>query len=304
MMSILGCSPDELTHVLTALGFHADRRLVPAVSAPAVLAPAEAKGDAPAAAQAPPVVCDIPVDATGVDGEIAAVVVAETAAVDSATVGAGVVAEATAAAPELASAAVPEEPKYEDVWRPRRQHYRGQGERTQGERPAAERGPRAPRTGDRAPRDRSRYRPSPTAAVPVDPNAPVVAGAAREGAADAVASPRPEGERGPRRDRGGQGQRGDRGADVLARGPRPDGRPAGGGRPGDFGDKRGDDRGANRGGPRPGRDRERDDRRGPKVITASPSKSSSKSVVDADSPFAKLQALRDQMVGRGKEKNT
>ena len=64
-------------------------------------------------------------------------------------------------------------------------------------------------------------------------------------------------------------------------------------------DNRSGDRGNDR--PRGNRpDRPERDNRGPKVISASPSKKSA----DPDSPFAALSALREQLAGKVKEKNT
>ena len=109
MMSILGCSADELGHVLKSLGFWAERRLAaPEVSEQPPAVPAEASapangaaaaaGDAPNGAAAPP--ADIP-------PEEAPKQLVEAAA-----------ATASDAPPPLATE--PAEEKWEEVWRPRR----------------------------------------------------------------------------------------------------------------------------------------------------------------------------------------
>ena len=295
MMSILGCSPDELSAVLKALGFWNEKRLVKpaAVIAPSTVVAEATAQDTPTvetpAELAPSVVetpeaIDAPValEAAAPDAAVPVTADAATAVEVAPTVAAGdaVVAAATPVAPE--------EPKYEDVWRPRRPHHHGRGEgRSE---PRGERTPRAARP------DRSaRYRPVQA------PNAAAEGGiaSATDGTpvpADATAAR--DGQRPPRRD-GDQNRRRDRGSEPVRAGEatKSDARPEsrtdhrGGGRP----DHRGSDR------PRGNRDRDqRDDRRGPKVITASPTKAGSVS----DSPFAALSALREQLANRGKEKNS
>jgi len=103
MMSILGCSPDELGGVLKALGFWVDRRPVKAADAttasgPAA-APAPAEGEAPTM-QTPTAVEKEPAETENVEQ------------LDAAT--------ATGEAPAEAA-----EPQIEEVWRPRR-HQRGE----------------------------------------------------------------------------------------------------------------------------------------------------------------------------------
>jgi ATP-dependent RNA helicase SUPV3L1/SUV3 len=110
MMSLLGCSPDELGGVLKALGFRLDRRPIkPAAAAPvdATVAPeAPAMADAGAAAiEAAPQ--EAPVEAAPTAVEAVSV-------------------PSEAEAPEAAAAEA--EIKYEDIWRPRR-HQRERGER-------------------------------------------------------------------------------------------------------------------------------------------------------------------------------
>ena len=90
MMSLLGCSPEELGGVLKALGFRVDRRPVkkaseaPATAEAAQLAAAETGADAPAAEPT-------------TEAPIAAVLAAETV-----------------------EKAAPSEPEFEEIWRPRR----------------------------------------------------------------------------------------------------------------------------------------------------------------------------------------
>ena len=125
MMSILGCSADELGQVLKALGFWMDRRQL-------AVAPSEAPAEAPAA-QSPPAAegqesVSAPADVPAVAGPSMAVPVAEPS-----------LASETAATPassqpeaELSAAAL-DAAKWEEVWRPRR---RGRTfERTADERP-------------------------------------------------------------------------------------------------------------------------------------------------------------------------
>ncbi len=318
MMSILGCSPDELSAVLKSLGFWNDKRIKPVVAAAAVAAPAVAEpvtsatGEATAepATDAASSAVDAPVSETAAlvqpapaiaaQPEAAATPAAE-APVEAAASEPSANAEAAAAPAASTEPATSEEPKYEDVWRPRRPHHHGRGER-----PARE-----PRQG--GDRDRSRYRrPVPADGVPATPTAsregaPAASGDAANGQrTERRPGDRPPGERGPRRDRGRGGEH----AGERRDGQPPAARPAGDAsspqppRPPRDNDRRDDRRGGgDRGNDRPRghRDRERDDRRsGPKVITASPAKKSA----DADSPFAALSALREQLASRAKEKNS
>jgi ATP-dependent RNA helicase SUPV3L1/SUV3 len=294
MMSILGCSPDELSAVLKSLGFSADKRLVPVVPAKAV----EPAVPGPA----------VPLDATPA---VVASGESETASPQTVPVEATVPVQTTASVVAVASAEVtgpsdaakpgetkpreikpdetkPDELKYEDVWRPRRAHQHSSGDRR----------PREPQ-GERTARDRSRYRRPPGTDAPVA----TVAGPGGAVTVDGAASPavKREGDRGPRPDRGGE-RSGDRNRGRGTDAPRRD-RPADGPSSPRAADTRPGGGRNDRSGPRPnrdgGRDRERDDRRGPKVISASPAKSSS----NVDSPFAALQALREQLANQGKEKS-
>ena len=294
MMSILGCSPEELSAVLKSLGFLNDRRVVKPAVAVAASVPVEAVA---AGVEAVATVDGAGAGEAMATPNVAVASVGEpVAAAEGGPKPAGDVPVAAIGEGET-KAVVPEEPKYEDVWRPKRPHH------GRGERPARE-----PRQGDNkrdGNRDRSRYRKP----VPADGAVPVAAAALGAGGVTADGAPvardgqgRP-GDRGPRGDRNRQG---DRRPDRNAQTPRPadGGKPTEAGAPrardGERRDDRRGDRG-NRGGDRPrGNDRERDERRGPKVITASPSKKAA----DPDSPFAALSALREQLANRGKEKNS
>jgi ATP-dependent RNA helicase SUPV3L1/SUV3 len=202
MMSLLGCSPDELGGVLKELGFRLDRRPIkPQVQQPA--APAEGTETAPAAE---PVATNAEPAAPDAD---AASLVAEPVAVETAPV-----AEASAAEAAPATAAAAEaEIKYEEVWRPRR-HQRGE---------------RRPERREQRNRQRGGGRQAAAAAAPTTPAEAAPAAAAATGDAAAVApvrEPKPErrddrrshgkerGERGRDRDRDAaphrRGQHGDR----------------------------------------------------------------------------------------------
>jgi ATP-dependent RNA helicase SUPV3L1/SUV3 len=104
MMSLLGCSPDELSGVLKALGFRLDRRPVKADRTTS--AAAEVSEPAPAGTEEP--------------------VPAATEAVPEGAAVAGVAAVATVEQAASAEApAPPKAPEFEEIWRPRR-HARGE----------------------------------------------------------------------------------------------------------------------------------------------------------------------------------
>ena len=244
MMSILGCSPDELSAVLKSLGFVNDRRLVKPVVV-ATPAPAEAKAEAPAPVPATTDAADasmetapsLPVltaEATGAafdtDGladtaSASPAVPQPTAEVAPATPPTEPAAEPVLAAPAFAPAietapvetvapsttttspteplvadgaaaldavpAAPEEPKYEDVWRPRRA-YQGRTDR-----PAREQRAKP------AERDRSRYR---RPDVPVTNLAAGGTGAAPSASGETASTAAP-GANQPRRDGASSGDR-------------------------------------------------------------------------------------------------
>jgi len=281
MMSILGCSAEELGEVLKALGFRLERR--PIATAPAA-APAAAT---PEAAEAPAGetvagVDTAPSEAAAEPASAAAEPVAE------ATPSAEAPEAATPPAPEaVAESAAPAEPKFEEIWRPRR-HQRS--ERRDG--PRRDQGREHGRD-RRHHRDQQRHQ----GQTPVGEPAAAEAGAPGEAS---TATPTSGGEaRDDRRDKRDHGQ--DRGERRHDR-PRFEGRKGGGqgGHKGDSGrphrdENRGGRHGDNRQGGE-GRRRDRDgDRRAPQVITAAPPKSSGS---DASSPFAALAALKAQMEKR------
>lgn len=121
MMSLLGCSPDELGGVLKALGFRLDRRPIKP-AAPVISAEIDAAS--------PGAVTDAAVDASETAApETAAAEVAVAEATEAATAEPATPPEAgptAEAAPDVAEAEA--EIKYEEIWRPRR-HQRERGER-------------------------------------------------------------------------------------------------------------------------------------------------------------------------------
>lgn len=321
MMSILGCSPDELSLVLRSLGFESERRLVQAKPISASKAPAKspaspapdtaAQSNGEASADTDTVAAEgaevseadaaPSVEAEAGEPIIAAAVVDEAHA-DAAGPDSSNVHEANAPAPEdgKAEEAKPDDPKYEDVWRPQRpnrdahRHHRREGQRHgQGREGAGREGGSGQRFRDR--RHGGAPRPAEGAAS---------VGAPGEGAAGADTSAALAAPGEARRDSNGDRRR-DR-DDRGRRGPREGQRQGGEGRARDSaghgGPPRGDrsDRG---GGDRPRRDaggrgdRGRDNR-GPRVVSAAPQKSSSSA---SDSPFAALGALRAQLTNKGKE---
>ena len=283
MMSILGCSPDELGNVLKALGFRMERRPVKenAVPQPApasetsavaevqVSPDSELTSDAPAeAAVSPDVVADAVADVVAGEPDAA---VAQPAGDEPVAV----------TAPEAGAAPQADETKFEEVWRPKR--HRSERENRPPRRDRGQQG--------RRPQDR-----------------PANASAATEGstpggeAPAATATPTPAtGEPGQRRDRGDRRHGGDeRQARRDGGGQRKDDqrRPDRSGRPG--GD-RGKPNFSGKGG---GGDRRRRDDRGggpSEVRQAAPPR---KQGADPDSPFASLMALREAMDKGSKENSS
>ena len=121
MMSILGCSSEELAHVLRALGFWADRRQMPAEP------PAVVVNGADAATAAEPAAAEAVAAAAGAAVEAPADGMAEAAAEPIAAL----VAEPIAAGVVVAEAAPAAEAeiKWEEIWRPRRRGRAVEGER-------------------------------------------------------------------------------------------------------------------------------------------------------------------------------
>lgn len=282
MMSILGCSAEELGNVLKALGFRLERRPVPA-AAPAAAAPAETAAEAPATtetadaataveAEAAPAVADVA--AATAESAPEAVAVAEAAASDSAPA-----AEAPAAAGGEA------EQKFEEIWRPRR-HRREDRHEARGER-AEGRGERGGRRHHGKPGDRRPGGGAPGQPAAKTADAPATAGA--PGSSEAPAQHTPQHGRDKHRD--GERRDRDRDRDRQSRPPQGERRDR---------SERHEGGGRNAGGQgRPGRGDRRDDRRGgraPEVITAAPPK---RTGIDPDSPFAKLAALKASLDKRG-----
>jgi ATP-dependent RNA helicase SUPV3L1/SUV3 len=277
MMSILGCSADELGNVLKALGFRLERRPI---------------------AVAAPIAVDAVVDAAA---SVATVEVAGDAAVEivAAPADDSTIAASSNAAPaiEPASEAISAdaktvEEKFEDIWRPRR-HPRP--ERPHNRDNQQRRGNRDQQhgRGNRGPNQQSTAG-APAASAHVDGQVQADTAAAAQPAEAPGARP----DRGPRHNDRNQNRRNNRsGPKREAReGGAPSGnkpgegrvdRPRDGGRP---------DRGPNRsGGSRDGGRRE-EFRRQPEVISAAPPK---RSGADPDSPFAKLAALKASLDKRG-----
>jgi ATP-dependent RNA helicase SUPV3L1/SUV3 len=136
MMSILGCSPDELSNVLKSLGFRLERRPVPQAPAPAASVQSAAASDPPAAStksppegggSAPPVGSAEPSSLMPTPSTVPAAAAEPEAERAVAPDG-----DASASQPEPAAAAQVREPsseakegeeraiRYEEVWRPRR----------------------------------------------------------------------------------------------------------------------------------------------------------------------------------------
>jgi ATP-dependent RNA helicase SUPV3L1/SUV3 len=115
MMSILGCSPDELSNVLKALGFRLERRRAPASSSAALPEAAEDLGEAEAqVASSEKTDAEMPQAAEGPSEAPS---------------------DAAPQAPETATtcATAPSEPEYVEIWRPRR-HKHGDGKARRRER--------------------------------------------------------------------------------------------------------------------------------------------------------------------------
>jgi ATP-dependent RNA helicase SUPV3L1/SUV3 len=314
MMSILGCSPDELSNVLKALGFRLERR--PAKPKPAA-APAAEAGAALAGGEA--------VEQAGVEPASAETAAPETAAPDTAAPGiapaeaapiddaaplgtsqsAVAAAAAEAPAPDApapdavaaaeADAATPAEPVMEEIWRPRRhkserpERHRHQGEhrhqrgRDQGRHRHGRPGEGAQAAGGQAASGEAQPAPAEgaAAAAPVEGGQPE---AGRHERREGRGEHRNREERKFRRDDRPQGER-NRGPD---RGP--------GGERG-KGERRDRDR---------DRDRRRDDRGGGRRLethSAAPPRRAG-GAADADSPFAKLMALRETLEKQSREPGT
>jgi ATP-dependent RNA helicase SUPV3L1/SUV3 len=298
MLSILGCSAEELGGVLRALGFHVDRRPAPktmidpapmvpvpavvAESVPAVDGVAEASADAVLVETADATVAEVIEAASEAPVEVAAEAAAPAAEPVIETAEAPIEATAPSASDEPAAAsaeaeAAPATPAATDapiieIWRPRRRH-RGDGRAVDG------RPDRRPQRhqGDRRPHQRGDQRSGPRDGAQAPAAAPGAEASSGDAAQPGSGERRPDGGRRGDRDRnrrGGGGQRPRDGAPPAPAQASRDGAPAQGerreGRP-DRGPNRGPDRNQDRGrddrdrrhgGGRPqGGDGRRDDRR-------------------------------------------
>jgi ATP-dependent RNA helicase SUPV3L1/SUV3 len=275
MMSILGCSAEELGEVLKALGFRLERRPIANVQpAPEAQAAPETPAAAPAddthvaaSSEAASEALEAPADASAEAAPDAAPVAAEAAAPEA------VQAEAPASSEAL-------EQKFEDIWRPRRHqrperrdNQRRDNQRREGHRPEGGNG--------RHRQHGQRHQAPAQAATTADTQAPQNAGAEAPGGQQ-----RPDHQR--HRDRPSE-KREDRGNRPAFEGRngddrRPERRDEGG-RP-----RRDDDRR-----PRRNEGRRHEERRSPQLITAAPPKAAGG---DSSSPFAALAALKAQMEKR------
>ncbi|AHB47392.1 helicase [Hyphomicrobium nitrativorans NL23] len=279
MMSILGCSPDELSNVLKVLGFRLDRKTMPRPVEPQKAEAAETPSAEPtpqsvtadgAVAEPAPQDAEAP-SAAATEPEAATT--AEASVADSA--------EAPAAAEAPASPSAEPDTVVIEIWRPRR-HRHGEGRQGDGrgdERQGHREG--RPHRGRRGPQRRDGHPHAAQAATPASANgAPAATNG--EAVSDTPRGPRERGrDRPPQRGAGDQNDRG------RSRGPRS----RDGARDGvSGGDRRRDER------------RRHEDRQsGPAIRSASPPK---KGGVDPDSPFASLGALRDELAKQAREKNS
>ena len=266
MMSILGCSAEELGNVLKALGFRLDRRPIVAAAAPvAVSSPVEAALEVALEAST----SETPTEETALPA------VAE-AATDKVQATGATAGEATA---------------FEDIWRPRRHQRSEQRTDQRRERPKGQehRGRRGNRHDGR--KDGS---------APQSPETPIAGTAPPSAPTDGVAPPTQHGETPERQEHGRSGrperERRPHEAQNRDRPSREGGREAGrrdnkGGREAGKSEGGGRDFG-NRG----DRGRREEPRRRPEVITAAPPK---RAGTDPDSPFAALAALKANMDKRG-----
>jgi ATP-dependent RNA helicase SUPV3L1/SUV3 len=181
MMSILGCSPEEVGHVLTALGFRVERR-------PVRHRPVEPQAPGPAGSkqEAEPQ-AEIALPNSGGDAASPPAPAPATAEVSTAPSVAEspvpAASPATASEPGDAGAltesqvAVGEEVKFEEVWRPRRHRERGHRDHR-------------PSRGERPEHDRKRERPQ--AGASGERRQPQRPGAGKDGNRDRDRSQRPK----------------------------------------------------------------------------------------------------------------
>jgi ATP-dependent RNA helicase SUPV3L1/SUV3 len=224
MMSLLGCSPEELSGVLKALGFRVERR--PLGQAP----PAPVVEEASAVPAQPEEQGAVPVEAVPVEAAVEAVP-----------------ASTEPAAPAQADAsAAAKEPAFEEIWRPRR-HARGEHRK--------EGAGRGRRRGEAAAAGKQQDK---AASPPQDANGHAEAAPASNDARSKAMGDRAK-------------ERGDLGREPHQR------------------RSKGFDK------------RRRDERRKPEIHSAAPPR---RGAIEADSPFAALGALRDQLAKRSKESSS
>ncbi|WP_348534822.1 hypothetical protein [Hyphomicrobium sp. D-2] len=307
MMSLLGCSPDELAGVLKALGFRLERRPVKAqpqaaaeasTTAASVEAATAEGSEAPSDAVAVEAVASASEDETSApapteavdeasEHEAAAATEADASeAAVEATAEAGDAVAAAGNAEAVSAEATAEEEKFEEVWRPRRHQRNDRREQGRQRRPDNRRGRGAPQA----------------AATAASGDASAAAAAPAAGAEGGAGQSR-SGERQQRRDGDRDNRRG--GQQRNAGGKREHGGGGGGGGRDQQrdGGNRGNAQQHRRGGDRNRRDdRNKDDRRKPAVHTAAAPRRGG--AIDPDSPFAALGALREELAKRGKETNT
>lgn len=266
MMSILGCSAEELGKVLKALGFRLERRpIAPQASEAAAEEAAPPAADAAASAEA---ATETSAEAVAAPAEQSSESAAapESTAPESATpesaapeAPAETAATTDDAAPAAAEAAPAETEQFEEIWRPRRHP-----------RPSHQRSGRG-----RGQHHRGNETSGATTETPSAPAATEGAEAGEQRGRDRKFAKR------DRQDHKGRNERNDR----SERQGRPQDQRSGSGGESHADGKRHGGRGNNR----PRRD---DRRRSPEVITAAPPKRAGS---DADSPFAALAALKASM---------
>ena len=281
MMSILGCSPEELSNVLKVLGFRLERKTVPkpvdtekkdtaAPESEAATTPASDEGTTTAEPAVAEAAVDLATAAPAADVQDAPQEAPAPAMADSAV--------SPSESSQDAAADVPADMVVIEIWRPRRH-------RQSDERPGRRDGGGA---------HRGRRRGGPQRDARSGPDAPVAnaadapANANGDATTAATAEPQPseraprERERGRDRDRDRpQRDHNDRNRQRAQQQRPRDGKPGG--------ERRRDDR------------RRHEDRQAPAIRSASPPK---KSGADPDSPFASLGALRDALTKQAQEKNS
>jgi ATP-dependent RNA helicase SUPV3L1/SUV3 len=316
MMSILGCSPDELGNVLKALGFRLDRKTVPKPVELPKAAPTPAEAEAAAAL---PAATDIvatetseaqPASTTEPDRPAVQTTPQPPAPQDSSPLVGEVGTGGTPTADggesplpgpshvgseirlrrdgegELASAPAVPETIVIEIWRPRRH-------RQDDHRPAHRNGQHQGREDHRQHGRRRRGGPprgapgtSPAAEAPAEAQA---GAAASEAPADAAAASAPPSSHPRDHERRRGGDRPPREHDRNR--PRPQHHREGSERRRD--ERRGDDH-----------RRRHEERQAPAIRSASPPPSGKKGGIDPDSPFASLGALRDVLAKQAREKNS